>query len=232
MFHEHAAAPGETVAELRDVVKQFAGAPKPVLAGVSASFAAGTLTAVVGRSGSGKTTLLHLLAGLERPDQGQVLVRGREIQALDRAGSAAVRREHVSLVTQEPGLVPHLSACENVELGLLVRGLEGDPAATLTEVGLGARIDHRADRLSAGERQRVAIARALAADPVLLLADEPTARLDQSNARAVGELLAKLAHEHGTAVVCATHDEVVIEHADAQLIVASGQPTRAAGAQR
>jgi ABC-type lipoprotein export system ATPase subunit len=232
MFHEHAAAPGETVAELRGVVKQFAGAPKPVLPGVSASFAAGTLTAVVGRSGSGKTTLLHLLAGLERPDQGQVLVRGREIQALDRAGSAAVRREHVSLVTQEPGLVPHLSACENVELGLLVRGLVGDPAATLTEVGLGARIDHRADRLSAGERQRVAIARALAADPVLLLADEPTARLDQSNARAVGELLAKLAHEHGTAVVCATHDEVVIEHADAQLMVAPGQPTRAAGALR
>jgi ABC-type lipoprotein export system ATPase subunit len=123
----------------------------------------------------------------------------------------------VALVTQEPGLVPHLSARENVELGLLVRELEGDPAAALTEVGLGARLDHRADRLSAGERQRVAIARALAADPVLLLADEPTARLDQSNARAVGELLAKLSHEHGTAVVCATHDEVVIEQADSKL---------------
>jgi ABC-type lipoprotein export system ATPase subunit len=171
----------------------------------------------VGRSGSGKTTLLHLLAGLDRPGEGHVLVAGRETQALDRADAAAVRREHVALVTQEPGLVPHLSARENVELGLLVRGLEGDPAAALTEVGLGARLDHRADRLSAGERQRVAIARALAADPVLLLADEPTARLDQANARAVGELLAKLAHEHGTAVVCATHDDVVIEHADSKL---------------
>ena len=102
--------------------------------------------------------------------------------------------------------MPHLSARENVELGLLVRGLDGDAEAALTEVGLGARLDHRADRLSAGERQRVAIARAIAAQPVLLLADEPTARLDQSNARAVAELLARLAHEHGTAVVCATHD--------------------------
>jgi ABC-type lipoprotein export system ATPase subunit len=221
MFHEHAVAPGEVVAELRGVVKRFARAAQPVLSDVSASFAAGTLTAVVGRSGSGKTTLLHLLAGLDRPDEGHVLVAGRETQALARAEAAAVRRTHVALVTQEPGLVPHLSARENVELGLLVRGLEGDPAAVLTEVGLGTRLDHRADRLSAGERQRVAIARALAADPVLLLADEPTARLDQANARAVGELLAKLAHEHGTAVVCATHDEVVIEHADRRLELGS-----------
>jgi ABC-type lipoprotein export system ATPase subunit len=159
-----------------------------------------------------------------------VLVQGREIEALDRAESAAVRREHVALVTQEPGLVPHLSARENVELGLLVRGADGDTAhvaaAALTEVGLAARLDHRADRLSAGERQRVAIARALAADPVLLLADEPTARLDQSNARAVGELLAKLAHERRTAVVCATHDPVVIEHADEVLELAAHAPAQ------
>jgi ABC-type lipoprotein export system ATPase subunit len=219
MFHEHAAKPGEVVAELRDVSRRFNG--RAVLPGISASFRAGTLTAVVGRSGSGKTTLLHLLAGLDSPTGGHVLVRGGEIDAHDRAAAPAVRREHVALITQEPGLVPHLSACENVELGLLVRGLEGDPEAALVEVGLGARLDHRADRLSAGERQRVAIARAIAAQPVLLLADEPTARLDQSNARAVGELLARLAHEHGTAVVCATHDAVVIEQADSRLELAS-----------
>jgi ABC-type lipoprotein export system ATPase subunit len=219
MFHEHAAKPGEVVAELRGVVKRFNG--RVVVPGLSATFRAGTLSAVVGRSGSGKTTLLHLLAGLDSPSEGHVLVEGDEIDALDRAAAAAVRREHVALITQEPGLVPHLSSRENVELGLLVRGLEGDPAAALTEVGLAARLDHRADRLSAGERQRVAIARALAAQPLLLLADEPTARLDQSNARAVGELLARLAHEHGTAVVCATHDAVVIEHADTMLELAS-----------
>jgi ABC-type lipoprotein export system ATPase subunit len=215
MFHEHAAKPGDVVAELRGVLRRFNG--RAVLPGISASFRGGTLTAVVGRSGSGKTTLLHLLAGLDRPTEGHVLVEGREVDALDRAGAAAVRREKVALITQEPGLVPHLSARENVELGLLVRGLEGDAAAALTEVGLGARLDHRADRLSAGERQRVAIARALAAQPVLLLADEPTARLDQQNARAVAELLARLAHEHGTAVVCATHDAVVIDQADAKI---------------
>jgi ABC-type lipoprotein export system ATPase subunit len=230
MFHLHAAEPGEVVAELRSVVRRFNGGRRPVLSGVSASFRAGTLTAVVGRSGSGKTTLLHLLAGLDRPTEGHVLVQGREIDALDRPDAAAVRREHVALITQEPGLVPHLSARENVELGLLVRGLDGDPASALTEVGLGARLDHRADRLSAGERQRVAIARAIAARPVLLLADEPTARLDQSNARAVGELLARLAHERGTAVVCATHDAVVIEEADAKLELgaSSAQPMSSA----
>jgi ABC-type lipoprotein export system ATPase subunit len=228
MFHEHAAKPGEVVAELSDVHKRFNG--RAVLPGVSASFRAGTLTAVIGRSGSGKTTLLHLLAGLDRPTEGHVLVQGREIEGLDRADAAAVRREHVALITQEPGLVPHLSARENVELGLLVRGLDGDAEAALTEVGLGARLDHRADRLSAGERQRVAIARAIAAQPVLLLADEPTARLDQSNARAVAELLARLAHERGTAVVCATHDAVVIEQADARLELAlsSAQPMSSA----
>ena len=226
--HEHAAQPGKVVAELRDVVRRFNG--RAVLAGVSASFRGGTLTAVVGRSGSGKTTLLHLLAGLDRPTEGQVLVEGREIEALDRAGAAALRREHVALITQEPGLVPHLSARENVELGLLVRGLAGDAEAALTEVGLGARLDHRADRLSAGERQRVAIARALAAQPVLLLADEPTARLDQQNARAVAGLLARLAHEHGTAVVCATHDAVVIEQADAKLELAASATDDASAA--
>jgi ABC-type lipoprotein export system ATPase subunit len=230
MFHEHAARTGGAVAELRGVVRRFAGAGRPALAGVSAAFRAGTLTAVVGRSGSGKTTLLHLLAGLDRPSEGTVLVGGREIDQLTRTESAAVRRGSVALITQEPGLVPHLSARENVELGLRVRGADGDAAYRLTEVGLGPRLDHRADRLSAGERQRVAIARALAGRPVLLLADEPTARLDQSNARAVGELLAKLAHEHGTAVVCATHDPVVIERADAQLVLGSEQPELAAGA--
>jgi ABC-type lipoprotein export system ATPase subunit len=224
MFHERAAQPGEVVAELRGVGKRF---ERAVLDGVSAEFRAGTLTAVVGRSGSGKTTLLHLLAGLDQPSGGQVVVAGREIESLDRAGAAAVRREQVALITQEPGLVPHLSARENVELGLMVRGLEGDPAAALVEVGLGARLDHRADRLSAGERQRVAIARALVAEPKLLLADEPTARLDQSNARSVAELLRRLAHEHGTTVVCATHDAVVIEQADSTIELASA-PTASA----
>ena len=125
MFHERAAKPGDVVAELSQVYKRFNG--RAVLPGVSAAFRAGTLTAVVGRSGSGKTTLLHLLAGLDRPTEGHVLVQGREIEGLDRADAAAVRREHVALITQEPGLVPHLSARENAELGPLVRGSTATP---------------------------------------------------------------------------------------------------------
>ncbi len=224
----------ELVAEVRGVVKSFPGASRSVLEGLSRRFCAGTFTAVVGRSGSGKTTLLHLLAGIDVPTAGEVVLCDREIGGLSRSEVAARRREHVALVTQEPGLVPHLSARENVELGLLVRGVSGDrsdlASRALADVGLTARVEHRADRLSAGERQRVAIARALAARPALLLADEPTARLDQANARAVGELLARLARESGTAVVCATHDGALIERADSVLALgapAAGVSTRA-----
>jgi putative ABC transport system ATP-binding protein len=152
---------------------------------------------------------------------------------MSRAAIAGVRRQRVALVTQEPGLVPHLSARENVELGLRIRGKaepEAGAARALAEVGLGGRLDHRADLLSAGERQRVAIARAFAVRPAILLADEPTARLDHANARAVGELLARLAHETGTAVVCATHDAAVIEHADAEVQLGAPVASRPARA--
>jgi ABC-type lipoprotein export system ATPase subunit len=211
------------VAEFRRVARRFPRAARPVLDGLSRRFEGGTLTAVVGRSGTGKTTLLHLLAGLDHPTAGEVIVQGAEIGRMHRSAVAAVRREHIALVTQEPGLIPHLTALENVELGLLVRGVDDGAAAkaasALTEVGLADRLEHRADRLSAGERQRVAIARALAPRPAILLADEPTARLDHANARAIGELLRQLAHETGTAVVCATHDAAVIEQADAQIVL-------------
>lgn len=225
---------GAVVAELRGVVRRFPKAARPVLDGLSRVFESGTFTAVVGRSGSGKTTLLHLLAGLDRPTDGDVLVQGYEIGRMSRSAVAALRREHVALVTQEPGLVPHLTARENVELGLLVRGVADSAAAratsALTDVGLADRLEHRADRLSAGERQRVAIARALAARTAILLADEPTARLDQANARAVGELLARLARETGAAVVCATHDAAVIEQVEAEVFLGTPvakPPTRA-----
>ena len=209
------------VAEVRGVVRRFGAAGRAVLDGLSWEFESGSFTAVVGRSGSGKTTLLHLLAGLDRQTAGEIFVAGRELGALPRAEVAALRRRDIALITQEPGLVPYLTARENVRLGLQVRGAvdpSGKTAAdALAEVGLGSRLDHRADRLSAGERQRVAIARALAARPRILLADEPTARLDQANARAVGRLLRRIAHEHGTAVICATHDAALIHEADAEL---------------
>jgi ABC-type lipoprotein export system ATPase subunit len=218
------AAERAVVAEVRDVVRRFAAAGWAVLDGLSWRFESRSFTAVVGRSGSGKTTLLHLLAGLDRQTAGEVLVAGHELGALERAEVAALRRRQIALVTQEPGLVPHLTARENVELGLQVRGAGGSAskaaAYALVQVGLSERLEHRADRLSAGERQRVAIARALASRPRILLADEPTARLDHANARAVGRLLARLAHEGDTAVICATHDAALIDEAESELPLA------------
>jgi len=188
-----------------------------VLDGLDAEFQAGRLHAVTGPSGSGKTTLLHLLAGLELPDAGAIAVEGVELTTLDRTERAALRRAKIAYVGQQAGLVPHLSALENVELALALRGVEPTrpPAlAALESVGLAERATQRVARLSQGERARVAIARAVAARPKVLLADEPTSRLDGANAIAVAVLLARLARDTGAAVLCSTHDPLVIEQAD------------------
>jgi ABC-type lipoprotein export system ATPase subunit len=160
--------------------------------------------------------LLHLLAGLERPSAGEVTAAGERLDGRTRAELADFRRRHVALVAQEAGLVPYLSAIENVELAQSVRqlGQESRARDALASVGLAEHADRRVSLLSAGERERVAIARALATGSTLLLVDEPTARLDEETAREVGELLARAAHERGVAVVCATHDPVLIGLAD------------------
>jgi len=214
---------GGSVAVLRGVVKTHghgAGAAR-VFAGLYAEFPGARVTVVTGPSGSGKTTLLHLLAGLDLPDAGEVLVGDTAVNALDRPARAELRRREVALVPQQSGLVPFLSARENVELGQAIRGLDGDPHEVLVSVGLAERAGQRVSRLSAGEQVRVAVARALAARPALLLVDEPTARLDQANALNLAALLTTLARETGAAVVCATHDPVVIEQADAELALAA-----------
>jgi ABC-type lipoprotein export system ATPase subunit len=209
---------GEVVTRVRGLRKSYR--ETTVLDGLDAEFRSGVLHAVTGPSGSGKTTFLHLVAGLELPDAGTVEVAGVELNSLDRAERAAVRRRDIAYVGQQASLVPHLSALENVELALTLRGVEEPrlPALTALEsVGLAERARQRVSRLSQGERARTSIARAVAAQPRLLLADEPTSRLDQSNALAVAMLLARLARETGTAVLCATHDPLVIEQADAEL---------------
>ena len=190
-----------------------------VLDGLDAGFRAGRLTALTGPSGSGKTTLLHILAGLREPSAGEVTVLGHALAELDREGRAALRRDQIAFIPQDPGLTPFLSARENVEVALALRELGADEAReraleALSAVGLAERAEQRVGRLSAGERQRVAIARALAAQARLLLADEPTARLDEANALAVGALFGRYAREHGAAVVCATHDPLVVAEAD------------------
>ena len=215
---------GRVVAEVQGLQKSYGHGPQKrvVLAGLNASFATGKLIAVTGPSGSGKTTLLNLLAGIAEADAGGVAVFGRRVADLDREARSALRRDHVAVIGQDPGLTPFLSARENVELGLALRGMGAEEAheralEALGRVGLTERTEQRAARLSAGERQRVAIARAVAAGAGLLLADEPTARLDEANALAVGALFSKLAREFGAAVVVATHDPLVVEQADATL---------------
>jgi ABC-type lipoprotein export system ATPase subunit len=197
--------PGEVVARVASVAKAYG--TQPVFADVSLDVRAGAVTAITGRSGSGKSTLLQMLAGLSSPDAGAVEVLGS-------TPTVQTRRAHIGVVTQGGDLVPFLSALETVELGLDLRGLPRDGAReALAAVGLGELAEQRVSRLSLGERQRVAVARALAAKPALLIADEPTARLDEENARAVGALFEELAHETGTAIVCATHDPALIAHA-------------------
>jgi len=214
---------GDVVAEtvgLRKVNGSGARATE-VFHDLSLQLRAGRMSAITGPSGSGKSTLLHLLAGLDRADGGDVVVRGTSLAGLDETERALLRRREIGLVTQGTDLVGFLSARETVELGLAVRGLPVDGAQdALVAVGLGELAEQRVARLSMGERQRVAIARALAARPSLLLADEPTARLDEANARAVGALFAELARSTGAAIVCATHDPVLIEHAQVEFPLA------------
>jgi ABC-type lipoprotein export system ATPase subunit len=209
------------LAEAHGVGKRYGEGAREtvVLDGLDAAFRGGRVTALTGPSGSGKTTLLHILGGLRDPSVGSVSVLGKPLAELGREERAALRRDPIAFIPQDPGLTRFLSARENVELALDLRHVSPEEARqraldALSAVGLAERAEQRVARLSAGERQRVAIARALAAEAKILLADEPTARLDEANALAVGALFARYARERGAAVVCATHDPLVVAEAD------------------
>jgi len=189
---------------------------------LDARFEPGQLTVVTGPSGSGKSTLLSLLAGLDLPDEGKVLLGDTEVSSLDRAARARLRSSEIAVVGQASNLLDFLSARENVELALALRGVEGAAAAeraeaALAAVGLAEHADRAAGVLSAGQRERVALARAFAARTGVVLADEPTARLDATTTLAIGRLLAALAHSIGSTVVCATHDPLLIGLADGEV---------------
>jgi len=199
---------------------------RQVLGGLSHDFAPGLMTAVTGRSGAGKTTLLRLVAGLDRPSSGQVMLDGHPLGDRDGEQLASLRRQRIGYLPQEPAPIGFLSAEENTVLVLRIRGWDADSAAeraaaVLTRAGLAGRAGQRAHRLSAGEAQRLALARALASARGLLIADEPTSRQDESSARAVAALLAAAAHEEGQTVICATHDPAVIRQAD-QVLTLNG----------
>jgi putative ABC transport system ATP-binding protein len=193
---------------------------------VSLAVHAGELVVLVGASGSGKSTLLGLLSGLDQPDSGRILIGGTDIAMLDEAARLALRRSKVGLVFQASGIMPLMTACENVALALQVSGTDATTAAAaavqaLDRVGLGERSKHRAYELSGGEQQRVSLARALIKSPAILLADEPTGQLDSETAGAMFSLLQDVALG-GTSVLIATHDEGLAEGADRLLTLTDG----------
>jgi putative ABC transport system ATP-binding protein len=195
---------------------------------VSLSIGSGEFVALVGRSGSGKTTLLNLLAGLDRPSEGKVWFEGREISELPDKELVKLRRERLGFVFQSFGLIPLLSAFENVELPLHISGVSWRERRrkaneALDMVGLTGRVRHRPYELSGGEQQRVAIARALVAGPAVLFADEPTGELDSVTAQTIGGIMRDIGASRGVTVVTATHDLMLGDMADRRLQMADGR---------
>ena len=215
---------------LTDIVKTYRRGPQvvPVLAGLSFAIAEGEFLALMGPSGSGKSTLLNLIAGIDRPDSGQLLVAEQDIGRLSEAELADWRARHVGFIFQFYNLMPVLTAQENVELPLLLKNLSRrerrERASTaLAMVGLGDRLDHRPNELSGGQQQRVAIARALITDPTLIVADEPTGDLDRESADDILHLLQRLNRELGKTIVMVTHDPHAARSAHAIMHLEKGE---------
>ena len=182
--------------------------------------------ALVGASGSGKSTLLGLLAGLDSPSSGTVMLDGTDIFALDEDGRAAFRKAKVGFVFQSFQLLPHLSALENVMLPLELRGdacARGKAEAMLGRVGLASRLRHYPKYLSGGEQQRVALARAFVTEPPLLFADEPTGSLDAATGEAVIQLMFELNRERGSTLVLVTHDTSIAARCARTITIAAGR---------
>ncbi|PVU84222.1 ABC transporter [Cellulomonas sp. WB94] len=212
------------------VGKTYGTGPAAVHAVQDVSFAIqpGELVALVGRSGSGKTTLLNMIGGLDRPDAGTVTVDGHEVSALTEKGLVTLRRDVVSFVFQTFGLVPVLSATENVGIPLRLRALPSDVrearvALLLELVGLSAHARQRPGEMSGGQQQRVAIARALANSPRLLIADEPTGQLDTETGLAIMALLRAVVQAEGMTAIVSTHDPIMIQLADRVVRLADGR---------
>lgn len=200
-----------------------------ILEGVTFTLDRGERAAILGVSGSGKTTLLAVASGLEQPRRGRVSLLGEDLYALDEDERARRRLQHLAFVFEDIQLFPLLDVWENVSLPLAMRGdrdVRERTREALEAVGLGDRLHARPNTLSGGEQQRVAIARAFALRPLLLVADEPTARLDRNNARHVWALLTRLARERGAALLVATHDEHLAEDCESRYRIADGRLLR------
>jgi ABC-type lipoprotein export system ATPase subunit len=216
----------EAVIRARGVVKAFEEGRIVALRGMDLEVGEGEFVAIVGPSGCGKSTLLHLVAALDRPDSGSIVVAGRD---LTRGGDLShYRARHVGIVFQLHNLLPSLTASENVQVPMFELAVPGRERraraeALLASVGLAGRERSRPPQLSGGERQRVAIARALANEPPILLADEPTGSLDSEAGRVVLDLLERLRSERGLTVLLVTHDAAVARRADRIVAMLDGR---------
>ena len=225
--------PPPAMAEATDVTRTFGHGAAAVhaLRGVSLTVPRGRLVALSGRSGSGKTTLLNILGGLDQPDSGTVYVDGMDLTAMGERGRTRLRRATVAFVFQSFGLIPILSAAENI--GMPLRITDAGPQAReervrlmLDVVGLAEHANQRPGELSGGQRQRVAIARALAGSPKLLIADEPTGQLDSETGRQIMILLAAAVRAEGVTALVATHDRTLMDLADVVLQLSDGRITQ------
>ena len=219
--------------QLRGVSKtvQSGSQPLTILHPLDFDVADGKCVAIVGPSGSGKSTLLGLIAGLDAPTSGSIVIAGQDITTLDEDALARLRGEKIGFVFQFFHLVPSLTAIENIQVPMEIAGRR-DAAqraqALLDEVGLHDRGHHYPSQLSGGEQQRIAIARALANDPPLILADEPTGNLDSSNGRHILDLLLHVRRSRGVTLVLVTHDANVAAVADERLVLRDGRPVTGA----
>jgi len=225
----------EPIVRATDVSRRFGEGDTAVdaLDGVSVDFPKGNFTAVMGPSGSGKSTLMHILAGLDQPTSGSVVVDGTEIADLDDKHLTELRRDKVGFVFQFFNLLPVLSAEENIRLPLSIAGRNPDDAfmkQLVDAVNLGDRLSHRPSELSGGQQQRVAIARALITKPAVVFADEPTGNLDSSSSEEVLRLLRRAVDEFGQTVVMVTHDANAAAIADRVLVLVDGKIVQDAAA--
>jgi putative ABC transport system ATP-binding protein len=216
------------VMDVRDITKSLPlGRERiDILKGISFQIMNGDFVSIVGPSGSGKSTLLGIIAGLDNPTAGQVLIDEVDITRMSEGQLASVRNNKIGMVFQAFNLIPTLTAQENVEVPLYVGKHPGSPSDRAKEllalVGLSHRLRHRPNQLSGGEQQRVAIARALATDPAIVIADEPTGNLDAKNGENILKLIAYLRAQTGKTFIIATHDPVVASHADKAIRIVDG----------
>ena len=211
-----------------DVARTFGEGQAAVhaLDGVTVGFPARRFAAIMGASGSGKSTLMHILAGLDRPTAGSVVLDGVELADLDDRRLTELRRDKVGFVFQTFNLLPVLDARENIVLPLSIAGRKPDEAwldTLIATMGLADRLDHRPSELSGGQQQRVAVARALASRPAVIFADEPTGNLDSRSSGELLELLRRSVDEFGQTVIMVTHDATAASYADRLLVLADGR---------